>query len=671
MFTIINTFHMMIVAHLDVFSTISNFLPCYLHGQLSWTDVFPAPYDRIIPAMVEVSDHLQGILDTLPTKTGCYLMKNKDGTVIYVGKAVNLRARVRSYFHSNQENLRTRQLVKNIVDIEWIVVGSELEALILEMNLIKKHRPRYNVRMKDDKRYPYIKIHWADPFPKVTVTRNMVSDGSRYFGPYTSVWAVHQTLDVLRRIFPYLTCDRVITGEDTRACLYYDIKLCNGPCIGAVSKDEYRQMIRDFESFLNGRTDDILIRLQGEMNTAADQLQFERAAAIRDQLKAIEAVIERQKVVFPNDYVDSDVIAMARSDREACMQVFFIRGGKLIGREYFLMEGTDDTPDADVLSEFVKQFYDQVPTIPGQVMLPQAVEETKVIEEWLNTKRDGKKVKMLIPKRGQKRELVQMAAENAAETLGALQAQWEADTHKQEQALAELQEKLELSGPPNRIECYDVSNTQGTAITASMVVFEQGVPKKAHYRRFNIRTVVGPDDFASMEEALRRRFNRWKAAQETADTPGKKPDRSFGSLPDLLIVDGGKGQLSRAIKVLEDFELLERVPVVGLAKREEEIFLPGKARSILLPRKSEGLYLVQRVRDEAHRFAITAHRKRRSKLGLASQLDAIPGIGPTRRKALLSHFGTIDAIRKASTEELAAAPKMNAGLAESVKAHLS
>jgi excinuclease ABC subunit C len=621
--------------------------------------------------MIEVSDHLQGILDTLPNKTGCYLMKNADGQVIYVGKAVKLRARVRSYFHSNQEHPRTRQLVKNIADIEWIVVGSELEALILEMNLIKKHRPRYNVRMKDDKRYPYIKIHWADAYPKVTVTRNMVSDGSRYFGPYTSVWAVHQTLDVLRRIFPYLTCDREITGEDTRACLYYDIKLCNAPCIGAVSKDEYRQMIADFEAFLNGRTNDIVKRMQIDMSEAADELRFERAATIRDQLKAIRAVIERQKVVFPDDYVDSDVIAMARSDREACMQVFFIRGGKLIGREYFLMEGTDDTPDSDVLAEFIKQFYDQVPSIPGQVMLPQEVEETRIIEEWLNTKRGGKKVKMLIPKRGQKRELVQMAAENAADTLGALQAQWDADTHKQEQALAELQKHLELSEPPNRIECYDISNTQGTAITASMVVFEQGVPKKAHYRRFNIRTVTGPDDFASMEEALRRRFNRWQAAQDTAKKPGKKPDRSFASLPDLLIVDGGKGQLSRAVKILEEYELMERVPVAGLAKREEEIFIPGKERSILLPRKSEGLYLVQRVRDEAHRFAITAHRKRRSKLGMASQLDAIPGIGPVRRKALLRHFGSIDAIRKASVEELSSAPKMTTDTAESVKAHLS
>jgi len=598
-------------------------------------------------------------------------MKNEDGKVIYIGKAINLRNRVRSYFHANQEHPRTQQLVKRITDIGWIVVGSELEALILEMNLIKKHRPHYNVRMKDDKRYPYIKIHWADDYPKVTVTRHMIHDGSRYFGPYTSVWAVHQTLDVLRRIFPYLTCDRAITREDTRACLYFDIKLCTGPCIGAVSKDEYRQMITDLQAFLNGRTDSIVKRMQAEMHTASEQLKFERAAALRDQLKAIETVIARQKVVFPADYVDSDVIAMARSDREACMQVFFIRGGKLIGREYFLMEGTADTPDPDVLAEFIKQFYDQAPNIPGQVMLPHELEETKIIEEWLNTKRGGKKTKMLIPKRGQKRDLVKMAAENAADTLGSLQAQWEADTLRQEKSLAELQDRLELPAPPNRIECYDISNTQGTAITASMVVFEQGVPKKAHYRRFNIRTVIGPDDFASMEEALRRRFNRWKSAQEKAQEPGKKPDRSFALLPDLLIVDGGKGQLSRAVKVLEQFDLIGKVPVVGLAKREEEIFIPGKERSILLPKKSEGLYLVQRVRDEAHRFAITAHRNRRSKIGLASQLDAIPGIGPSRRKALLQHFGSLDAIRTATEAELAATPKMNANLAEAVKTHLA
>jgi excinuclease ABC subunit C len=628
-------------------------------------------YVRINLLMTKNTDHIQKILDTLPNKTGCYLMKDMNGKVIYVGKTVNLRHRVRSYFYSNLEHPRTRHLVKNIVDIEWILVGSELEALILEMNLIKKHKPQYNVRMKDDKRYPYIKIHKANPFPKVTVTRYMTNDGSRYFGPYTSVWAVHQTLDVLRRIFPYLTCNREITGNDSRACLYFDIKLCIGPCIGAVDQEEYNQMIGDLENFLNGRSDKIIKRLQEKMDLASGELQYERAAALRDQLKAIEAVVERQKVVFPNDYIDSDVIAMARSDKEACMQVFFIRGGKLIGRDYFLMEGTQDTPNTDVLTEFIKQFYDQVPSVPDQVMLPEEVLETKIIEEWLNTKRGGKKVKLKIPKRGQKRELVKMASENAAETLASLQAQWDAETHRQEDALAEIQEQLALPLPPNKIECYDISNTQGTAITASMVVFEQGVPKKAHYRRFNIRTVTGPDDYASMEEALKRRFKRWQAAQEKAQEPGKKVDTAFSILPDLIIIDGGKGQLNRAEQVLEEFKLKDKVPIIGLAKREEEIFIPGEKKSILLPRKSEGLYLVQRIRDEAHRFAITSHRKRRTKLGMASQLDAIPGIGPTRRKALLQYFGSIEAIRQASNEEIASAPKMNQNLAEAVKSHLA
>ncbi len=598
-------------------------------------------------------------------------MKNADGKVIYVGKAVNLRNRVRSYFHASaQLERKTKHLVRKIGDIEWILVDSELEALILEMNLIKKHRPRYNVRLKDDKRYPYIKVHWNDPFPKVTVTRRMVKDGSRYFGPYTSVWAVHQTLDVLRRIFPYLTCDREITGEDRRACLYYDIKLCNAPCIGAVSKSEYRQMIDDLSQFLMGRTQPVVQRLEAQMEQASQELRFEQAATIRDQLNAIEKVVERQKVVS-SDYIDSDVIAMARSEREACVQVFFIRNGKLIGREYFLMEGTDETPDASVMSEFLKQFYDQAAIVPPQVLLPHEIEELQIIHEWLNSKSSGETVELLIPRKGQKQELIEMAAENAAETLASLQAQWESDRHRQTQALAELREALNLETPPNRIECYDISNTQGTAITGSMVVFEQGVPQKAHYRRFNVRTVTGPDDFASMEEVLNRRFRRWQSAKELKEKPGKKPDRSFSSLPDLLIVDGGKGQLSRAVKILEEYELADTIPVVGLAKRHEELYVPENSQPILLPRKSEGLYLIQRIRDEAHRFAITAHRKRRTKLGMASQLDAIPGIGPARRNALLSHFGSIDAIRKASESELAQAPKMNKTLAAEVKTYLA
>ena len=597
-------------------------------------------------------------------------MKNDSGKVIYVGKAINLRNRVRSYFHiSAQKNRRTKKMVSKIADIDWIVVGSELEALILEMNLIKKHRPHFNVRLKDDKRYPYIKVHWADNYPKVTVTRRMVQDGSRYYGPYTSVWAVHRTLDVLRKIFSYLTCDREITGEDERACLYYDIKLCSAPCIGAIDQTNYRQMIDDLCNFLMGRTDPIVSRLRIEMEQAAEGMQFERAATLRDQIRAIENVIERQKVVS-SDYIDSDVIAMARSDGDACVQVFFIRGGKLIGRDYFLLEGAQETTDADVLSEFVKQFYDQAPTVPAQVLLPHEVEEANIIRTWLSQKRDNGLVEILVPHEGVQQELVQMAAENAVDTLQALQAQWQSDRHRQEQALAELKESLDLNKPLNRIECYDISNTQGTAAVGSMVVFEQGVPKKKHYRHFNIRSVSGPDDFASMEEVLTRRFNRWKVSQEQAAVPGKKPDPSFSILPDLLIVDGGKGQLSRAVRVLENFGLLDKVPVAGLAKQNEELYVPDRSRPIILARKSQGLYLLQRVRDEAHRFAVTSHRKQRSKKGIASRLDAVPGIGPRRRTVLLKHFGSIEDIQDATVEELTAVHGITPKLAEVIKTNL-
>lgn len=619
--------------------------------------------------MKQISEHIQQILDTLPTRPGCYIYQNDGGEIIYVGKAINLRNRVRSYFHDSPQDFKTRQLVKNIAHIDWIVVESELEALILEMNLIKKHRPRYNIKLKDDKRYPYIKVHWKDPFPKVTVTRQMTRDGSRYFGPYTSVWAVHQTLDVLRRIFPYLTCDREITGKDARPCLFYDIKLCTGPCIGAMNQEDYRRMIDDLCNFLQGRTETIVTRLQAEMARAAEDLNFERAAAIRDQINAIDRVVERQRVIS-TEKLDSDVIAMARANGEACVQIFFIRGGKLIGREYFILEGTHDEADSQIVGEFIKQFYSEAANVPPEVLLPNEIDEVRIIEQWLNTRTGGQKVELVVPRQGSEQELVEMATENALETLAALKAQWEADTNKQQEALGELQKAFELAAPPNKIECFDISNTQGTAMVASMVVFEQGTPSKKHYRHFNIRSVIGPDDFASMEEVLTRRFNRWEASQEGKFEPGKKLDPAFAILPDLLIVDGGKGQLGRAVQVLEKFNLIEKVPVVGLAKQQEEVFLPGRSQSILLPRHSQGLYLLQRIRDEAHRFAITAHRKQRTKMGMASVLDKIPGIGPTRRRWLLNHFGSLEAIREASLEELTAAPGINAELAQSIKEHL-
>jgi excinuclease ABC subunit C len=621
---------------------------------------------------MKISEHLQGILATLPTKPGCYLMKNAEAKIIYVGKAINLKNRVRSYFHadSSHDN-KTRRLVREIADLEWILVGSELEALILEMNLIKRHRPKYNVRLKDDKRYPYIKIHWQDAYPKVTVTRQMFDDGARYFGPYTSAWAVYQTLDVLRKVFPYLTCDREITGQDKRACLYYDIKLCIGPCIGAADQAAYRQMISDLMEFLSGHSEPIMERVQSEMEKASEDLRFEKAAALRDQLKAMHSIVERQKVVFASDYKDSDVIAMARADGEACVQIFFVRGGKLIGREYFVLEGTEDVVDSEVIAEFVKQFYTEAASMPQQVLLPEEIEEARIIQEWMRSRRGGGKVEIHVPREGQPHELVKMAAENAAETLSALRTQWQSDSHKQEMALAELQSAFGLSEPPNRMECYDVSHTQGVATVGAMVVFEQGVPAKGQYRKFNIdSTSIGnPDDFASMEEMLTRRFKRWQATSEAqAQAPGAKVDESFARLPDLVVIDGGKGQLGRVVSVLEQFGLTGKVPVVGLAKREEEIFFPGKSEPLLLPRHSQGLYLLQRIRDEAHRFGITAHRKRRSKQGMASILDGIPGVGPTRRKALLRHFGSVDKIRDASLETLAEI--LPREVAESVRAHL-
>jgi len=620
-----------------------------------------------MPAIRFADPNLEG----LPPKPGCYLMRDDQGRVLYVGKAVNLRSRVRSYFQpSAQLTPKTMELVSRVGAVEWIVVGSELEALILEMNLIKRHRPKYNVRLKDDKRYPYIRVHWADPFPTVTVTRRLKDDGSRYFGPYTSVWAVHQTLDVLRRIFPYLTCDRVITGEDLRACLYYDIKLCQGPCIGAVDQITYRAMIADLCRFLEGQTEQVVARLEGEMQRASDRLQFERAAAIRDQLNAIEKVVEGQKVVSQQK-IDSDVIAFAREKSDACVQVFFIRAGKLIGREYFILEGTEEAEAAEIVGSFVKQFYEKSPHVPARVMLPVEVEETRIIESWLSQRRQGQaKVKLHVPRRGRNRALIELAAENAADTLAMLRAQWEVDRSKHVAALSELQATLGLAEPPNRIECYDISNLQGTAAAGSMVIFEQGVPVKRLYRKFTIKTVDGQDDFASMEEVLRRRFRRWQIAQEERSKPGGKLDQAFGLLPDLLIVDGGKGQLGRALNVLTAYGLAEQVPVAGLAKGHEELYLPGQADSVIVPRRSEGLFLLQRLRDEAHRFAVGQHRVQRRHSTLGSQLDSVPGIGPARRKALLMTFGDIDGLRRAEVADLTAVPGISQELAERVKAAL-
>lgn len=615
-------------------------------------------------------------LDTLPDRPGVYIMRAANRSVIYVGKAVSLRHRVRSYFQPGSRlHPRTARLVSEIADLEWIVTDTELEALILENELIKRHKPHYNIRLKDDKTYPYIKIHWQDPFPKITIVRRMSQDGARYYGPFTSASAVRQTLDVLRRVFPYLDCDRVITGNDPKPCLYFHIKRCLGPCIGAVDQATYRQMVDELAAFLEGKSDEVLQQLEAQMQRAADQLQFERAAQLRDQTRAARQIVERQKIVSGKQE-DEDVIAFAQDERtgEACVQVFFIRRGKLIGRESFILEGATQDANGELITAFVKQFYDEAANVPPTILLPKDLDERTIIEQWLRGKRGGQKVALRVPKRGTKRDLVRMAADNAAATLNTLQAQWQADTNRQTEALTQIQEALGLQAPPGRIECFDISTLQGTDTVGSMVVFTRGTPSKGEYRKFTVKGKGArgePDDYAAMREVLRRRFRR--AVEAATDDPAnkaRKSDASWRLLPDLLIVDGGKGQLGVAIEVLAEYGLTEVVPVAGLAKQREELFLPGQPDPILLPAAGQGLFLVQRIRDEAHRFAITFHRQKRGQRAVASELDAVPGIGPARRKALLRHFGSLQAIRQATVDDLAAVPGMNLAAAQSVRENL-
>ena len=613
-----------------------------------------------------LSPHLTARLAGLPDKPGVYLMRDANGRVIYVGKAVVLRNRVRSYFHESANHTgKTERLVADIADLEWIVTESELEALILECELIKRYRPRYNVRLKDDKRYPYIKIT-PEEYPRIVIVRTMARDGGRYFGPFSSSQAVYQTLELMRRLFPYRTCNREITGQDSRPCLYYHIKRCLGPCIGAADRETYGRMIDQAALFLEGRQEQIVAGLQQEMRQAAEALLFERAALLRDQIAAINQVIERQRIVSSHLH-DHDFIAFAREDGQACVQVFFVRGGKLIGREYFVLTGTHDEANAEVMASFIKQFYDEAAQIPPEILVQTDLDEVAVIEQWLHQKR-GTRVTVKVPRRGEKRGVMNMAVENAVVTLNRLRSEWEADTNKHTEALAELQQALGLTAPPTRIECYDISTIQGTATTGSMVVFTKGVPSKQDYRRFRIRTVEGTDDFAAMQEVLRRRFGRVAQARQEQASEGGDAGR-WAILPDLLIVDGGKGQLSAAREVMSALGV-EAIPAIGLAKREEEVFLPERSAPLLLPRDSQALYLLQRIRDEAHRFAITYHRQVRAKQSAQSLLDEVPGIGPKRRKALLRRFGSVEGMRGASVDELAAVEGMTRKAAETLAAHL-
>ncbi len=615
---------------------------------------------------VKRSERIQQRLETLPHKPGVYLMHNVRDTIIYVGKAIDLANRVRSYFHASaQENSKTRRLVAEINDLEWILTNTEVEALILEADLIKKHRPHFNVRLKDDKRYPYLKITHED-FPKVIITRRMNQDGGQYYGPYTSTRALRETLDLLRRLFPYRTCDREITGKDRRACLYHDLKLCPGPCIGAASPAEYQAILKQLVRFMEGETESVIEDLKQQIQEAAAGLQFERAAQLRDRYQGLQQVMDRQRIIT-TAAVNQDVIALARDNGNACVEVFFVRGGKLLGREYFVMEGSGETSEEEIVTAFLQQFYSEAATVPPEILLPAQIAEAAVLEAWLRSKR-GDTVYLTVPHKGNEQELLDLAATNAAETLRMLKAQWEMDKHRSETALGDLQEALSLPNPPLRMECYDISTTQGVEVVGSMVVFEQGVPKKSDYRRFQIKTVEGQDDFASMREVLTRRFDRWRRISN-GELKGARGSQGWSRLPDLLIVDGGKGQLGMAVEVLKAFDLQDKVPVVGLAKQHEEIFKPGRATSLRFDPAAPAILLLRRIRDEAHRFAITYHRQRRDKRGLASQIDEIPGIGPVKRKALLKHFGSLEGIRNADVDDLCKAPGISKMLAQQIREH--
>lgn len=628
---------------------------------------------------------------SLPESPGVYIMRDARGDVIYIGKARRLRDRVRSYFGSSRSlEPKVRFLAEAARVIEHVVTRNEAEALHLEATLVKRYQPPHNVRLKDDKHYPYLKVDVQHPWPRVTITRRVANDGARYFGPYASAGSVRRTLDVVKKLFPWRSCTKEITGDDLRPCLDYFIKRCIAPCTSYCTKEEYDAVIAETILFLEGRSAEVLKHTRGEMERAAANLEFERAARLRDQVAAIQRVTERQQMATTSN-LDADVFALARADDEACVQVFFVRGTVVADTDSFMLDGTQDTSDAEVLSAFLAQFYADATYVPRVVLLPFDPADRADLEIVLRERRAGA-VEIAVPVRGERRGLVQTAEENARESLRMHHARWVVDRDKTESALNLLAEELDLPTPPHRIECYDISTIQGTSTVASMVVFIDGRPANSQYRRFRIKTVQGQDDFASMKEVLTRRFRRIaerrraglgaaNAAEsaEVAASISEEPETVEAAVPDepspwdevpgLVIIDGGKGQLGVALDVMRNLGLRD-IPVCGLAKQQEEIFVADLADSIMLPRQSEALYLVQRIRDEAHRFAITYHRQVRGKAAVQSALDAVSGVGPKRKRALLRKFGSVKAIREASVEEIASTVGFTERLAVAVKSAL-
>ena len=667
---------------------------------------------------------LEDTLAQLPDAPGVYLMLGQNERILYIGKAVSLRSRVRSYFQDSAAHAyRTTKMVERVVDVRWIVVNNEIEALILEANLIKRHQPPFNVRLRDDKRYPYLKVT-NEPYPRVQFTRVVRDDGGRYFGPYTNAHGLRELINLVRVVFPLRTCREPIDGKRKRPCLQYHIKRCLAPCVAYQTEPEYDELVDEVVLFLEGQQERLIERLNQEMAEAADRMNYEAAGRLRDRLVAVRRVTESQKVVW-RSRVDMDLIASARSHGQACMQVFFVRGGKLIGQEHFILDGVgEEQTDAELYREFFTQFYtaragqtgggigdgfsplalreargNEVPvalkarsrkpasqtTIPKEVLVEALPGDLAVIEAWLSELKT-QRVRVLRAQRGPRAEYMRLVRENAEQNLKSFLAHQEVQESTNAKSLVELAAALDLPDTPHRIECYDISNIQGTNPTASMVVFVEGRAKKSDYRRFKIRYDKGSNDFAMMQETLTRRLRYLRA---DTNAPGEEDPASivedddkraldvqlrkkekFHHRPDLLLIDGGKGQLNAVVEVLEQLDLWG-IPVAGLAKEHEWLFVPGQAEPIVLPPGSPGLHLVMRIRDEAHRFAVEYHRVRRGKAMTQSSLDALAGVGPVRRKRLLTTFGSVGAIKRASVDEIAAVKGMTPALASTIKSQLN
>jgi excinuclease ABC subunit C len=631
-----------------------------------------------MPASSRATDEVAAKLKKLPASPGVYLYRDAEGKALYVGKAISLRNRVRSYFQdSTRHGLRIARMISKVRDVEWIVVDSEIEALVLECNLIKKHRPPYNVRLRDDKSYPFITIT-NEKFPRVMFTRRVRRDGSKYFGPYTSAYSVRETLALLHKIFPLIPCGKSWTGRaEQKPCLYFHLGQCLAPCAGMADPKAYAGVVKEVQQFLSGKGEAVIRKIKKDMAEAAETLDYEKAAALRDKLLALDAVLQRQKVLT-TEKTDQDVIAVVKDDRGAAVQMLYIRGGKLIGQRQFFLDGSGEAPPAEAVQEFVKQYYSEAPDVPREILLPVEFDERAIVQQWLRAKR-GAAVTLDVPRGGDKLRLVEMAATNAEQALASFSQELQQKEAWSEAATQQLQEALDLPVPPLRIEGYDISNIQGTAPVGSMVVVENGEPAKREYRRFKIRYhPESPDDFAMMKEVLTRRLRAFLAQ-----------DEKFARLPDLILIDGGKGQLAAALAARDELGLA--VPMIGLAKRMELIYLPVAAvrdrppllqereskseryafREVELPLASPGLLLLRKLRDEAHRFALTFHRKIREKRMVGSAIEEIPGIGPRRKRLLLRTFGSVEGVRRASVEEIAAVPTMTRRLAEQVKEFLA